>query len=259
LDSAVTFLRRSSYHTKPTIMTKIFLSLLAAAFLNTASFAQKTINDVNVEKRTIGSFHGIEVATGIELTLTNGNTEEVAVSAATPEFRDKIVTEVKDGILKLYYETKTGAINKQKENKHLKAYVSYKTLDKLNVNTGAEVKIVGVLTSSSLDLNANTGGIVNGEVAITTLKVSQNTGSRITISGKAESLEIDGDTGSKFNGEGLSTTNCSAKVSTGAGIYISVQKELNVKANTGGFVKYKGEGGIRDVKTNTGGHVSRIK
>jgi hypothetical protein len=33
---------------------------------------------------------------------------------------------------------------------------------------------------------------------------------------------------------------------------------MTVKANTGGYVKYKGEAGIRDIKTNTGGHVSRI-
>jgi Putative auto-transporter adhesin, head GIN domain len=239
-------------------MKKLLLSFLVITIGSTAAFAQKVINDVNVEKRTVGSFHGIEVSTGIELTLTEGNTEEVAVSASTTEFRDKIVTEVKNGILKIHYETKTGSVNKVKETKGLKAYVSYKTLDALDVNTGAEVKINGVLKSSSLNLNANTGGLVNGEVDIAAFKVSQNTGSKITLSGKVEKLEINGDTGSKFNGEGLSTSNCSAKVSTGAGIYITVQKELNVKANTGGFVKYKGEAGIRDIKTNTGGHVSRI-
>jgi hypothetical protein len=239
-------------------MKKLLVSFLVIAITGTATFAQKVINDVNVEKRTVGSFHGIEVSTGIELTLTEGSTEEVAVSASTIEFRDKIVTEVKNGILKIHYESKTGSVNKVKETKGLKAYVSYKTLDVLDVNTGAEVKINSVLKSSSLNLNANTGGLVNGEVDIAAFKVSQNTGSKITLSGKVEKLEINGDTGSKFNGEGLSTSNCSAKVSTGAGIYITVQKELNVKANTGGFVKYKGEAGIRDIKTNTGGHVSRI-
>ena len=239
-------------------MKKLLFSFLVIAISCNATFAQKTINDPNVEKRTVGSFHGIEVSTGIELTLTEGSTEEVAVSAATTEFRDKIITEVKDGILKIHYETKMGSVNKVKETKYLKAYVSYKVLDELNVNTGAEVKISGVLKSSSLVLNANTGGLVNGEVDITMFKVNQNTGSKITLSGKVEQLEIEGDTGSKFNGEGMNTSNCNAKVSTGAGVYISVQKELNVKANTGGFVKYKGAAGIRDIKTNTGGHVSRI-
>src|SRR5262245_12588909 len=131
-------------------MKKAFLSFLLLAGIATASFAQKTINDNNAEKRTVGSFHGIDVATGIELTLTKGSAEEVAVSASEIEFRNKIVTEVVDGILKIHYETKSGAINRRNESKNLKAYVSYKTLDHLNVATGADVKIDGVLESTSL-------------------------------------------------------------------------------------------------------------
>lgn len=239
-------------------MKKTFLSLLVIAGFITASFGQKTINDANAEKRTVGSFHGIDVATGIELTLSKGSTEEVAVSAAEIEFRNKIVTEVVNGILKIHYETKTGAINRKNESKNLRAYVSYKSLDHLTVTTGAEVKIEGVLEATTLDLKANTGGLVKGEINIGTLNVDQNTGSKITLSGKVDKLEADGDTGSKFMGEDLTTNTCSVEMSTGAGIYINVEKELNVRANTGGYVKYKGNAGIREVKTNTGGNVSKI-
>src|SRR5258707_1347692 len=126
----VTFLRRPSYHLKTTVfMKKALLSLLVIAFTCNAFLAQNTINDANAEKRSIGSFHGINVGTGIKLILTEGNTEEVAVSASKPEYRDKIVTRVENGILKLYYENKIKAINKKEERKELKAYVSYKTLD----------------------------------------------------------------------------------------------------------------------------------
>lgn len=239
-------------------MKKLLLSFLGLAIIGSAAIAQKTINDPNVEKRTVSSFHGIEVSTGIELLLSEGSTEEVAVSAATTGFRDKIVTEVKNGVLKIHYESKMGSINKIKETKSLKAYVSCKTLDLLNVNTGAEVKINGVLKSTYLDLNANTGGLVNGEVDINTLKVSQNTGSKITLSGKADKLEIDGDTGSKFKGEDMATTNCSVKVSTGAIVSVKAEKELQVKANTGGSVRYKGNAMIREIKTHTGGSVTKI-
>lgn len=239
-------------------MKKTFFSLLLLAVLVTPSFAQKTINDANAEKRIVGSFHGIQVGTGIELTLTKGTSEEVAVSASEKEFRDKIVTEVVNGVLKIHYETKTGAINRKNENKKLKAYVSYKSLDLLHATTGAEVDIEGVLEAARLEMKANTGGQVKGEVNIGTLNVDQNTGSKITITGKVDKLEAQGDTGSKFQGENLTANTCVVEMSTGAGIYISVEKELNVKANTGGYIKYKGNAGIREIKTNTGGTVSRI-
>jgi hypothetical protein len=51
---------------------------------------------------------------------------------------------------------------------------------------------------------------------------------------------------------------CNAKASTGAGISITAQKELSVKANTGGFVKYKGEASVKEIRTNTGGSVTKI-
>jgi hypothetical protein len=237
---------------------KKYLLLLSLVLAMLPVLAQQVINDPNAEKRAVSSFHGIDVSTGITLILTEGTAEEVAVSAASIEFRDKIVTKVENGILKIRYETKMGSINKRKESKELRAYVSYKTLDHLDVNTGAEVEIRGVLSSSSLTLKANTGGIVKGKISITKLKVSQDTGSKITLTGKAETLEVDGDTGSKFLGEELETTNCTASAGTGAGISITVNKELNAKANTGGYIKYKGTAGIREIKTNTGGSVSKI-
>lgn len=239
-------------------MKKVILSFLFLTGLIISIFGQDVINDANAAKRNVAGFHGIDVATGITLVLTESINEAVAVSASEPEFRDKIVTEVVNGILKIHYETKTGAINRQNQSKKLKAYVSYKTLDYLAITTGAEVQMKGVLKATTLELKSNTGGEMNAEVNVGTLKVDQNTGSKITLTGKVDKLEVDGDTGSKFQGEGLSTSFCDVKVSTGAGVYISVGKEMTVKANTGGYVKYKGEAGIREIKTNTGGYVSRI-
>ena len=238
-------------------MKKLSL-LLSFAIIVSAVSAQKVINDPNAEKRNVSGFHGIDVSTGIELVISQGGTEEVAVSASKTEFRDKIVTKVENGILKIYYENKLGSINTKKERKELKAYVSYKSLDRLDANTGARVDWDGTLKSSSLKMKVNTGAVVKGNIDVNDLDVDQNTGSIVTLSGDAGKLEVDGDTGSMFKGIDLKTDNCSATTSTGAGIYITVQKELNVKANTGGYVKYKGDAGIREVKTHTGGSVTKI-
>lgn len=233
-------------------------AVLIAVFASFVAFSQKTIHDANAEKREVGSFHGIHVATGIELILTKGNAQEVAVSAASTEFRDKIVTRVEGGILRIEYENKMKAPNTRKVNKNLKAYVSYTTLDILNAHTGAEVKIEGVLKATSLKMDVHTGAEVKGEVDIDDLSVDQGTGSDVQLTGEADKLTVEGDTGSMFHGIDLKTSNCNVTASTGAGIYITVNKELNVKANTGGYVKYKGDAGIREIKTNSGGHVKRM-
>ena len=66
------------------------LQLLALSLLFTAvAIAQKQVNDPNAESRSVKGFHAVKVATGIDLLLSQGNTEAVAVSASTNEHRDR--------------------------------------------------------------------------------------------------------------------------------------------------------------------------
>ena len=237
---------------------KKFSAVIIAIFALAVAQGQKPIHDANAEKRTVGNFRGIQVATGIELILTEGTTQEVAVSAASTEFRDKIETKVEGGILKIEYDNKLKAANTRKEKKNLKAYVSYTTLDVLNAHTGAVVKIEGTLKTSALKMEVHTGAVVKGKVDINDLSVDQGTGSEVTLTGEAEKLVVEGDTGSMFHGTDLLTSDCSVTASTGAGVTITVNRELNAKVNTGAYVKYRGDAGIKEIRTNSGGKVTKI-
>ena len=85
------------------IMKQIVLST-ALMLAGVLAFAQNTkiINDPNAQKRNVGEFHGVQVGGGIELFLSQGTEEAVAVSANDPEIRDRIVTEVRDGVLHIH-------------------------------------------------------------------------------------------------------------------------------------------------------------
>ncbi|HET7896757.1 MAG TPA: DUF2807 domain-containing protein, partial [Flavisolibacter sp.] len=82
-----------------------FLSVLLAA--SVLLWAQKVINDPNAEPRNVGSFSGVSVSGGIDIYVSYGN-EAVVVSASKTEFRDRIKTEVENGILKIWYDSKWG-------------------------------------------------------------------------------------------------------------------------------------------------------
>ncbi len=233
------------------------MSILLLAFSTGTLLAQKTVNEPNAEKRSVGEFHGVDVSNGIKLVLTEGSSEDVAVSASTSEYRDKIITKVENGILHIYYENKL-ALNAKNEKRELKAYVSYKKIDALNVNTGAEAVIDGDIKAPSLKMSVNTGATLKGSIHVDELKVDQNMGSIVTLTGEAGKIDVEGNTGSMFKGIELKTSGCNAKASTGAGVYIRVEKELSVKAHTGGYIKYKGDAVAHEIKTNTGGSVTKI-
>lgn len=237
-------------------MKKIFLSLLILMSLQ--SFSQDAVmNDANAEKRTLsGSFSAIKVSDGIDLYLSQGNEESIAVSASDPKYMDRFKTEVENGTLNIYYDKK-GMIWNGNEKKKLRAYVSFKTLEKLQASSGASVDAKNTFTLNKLQMSFSSGAQFTGQVDIADMDVAQNSGAEINITGKAEKLKVDLNSGAIFKGFDLAVDYCDAKASSGAGIRINVNKELNAKANSGGGIKYKGNGVIKDLNVSSGGMVKK--
>ncbi|MBN1821660.1 MAG: DUF2807 domain-containing protein, partial [Prolixibacteraceae bacterium] len=77
------------------------------------------------ESRKVNNFHAIHVSSGIDLYLTMGDEEKLTV-IADDDIIDDIVTEVKDGVLKIYMENRLFRWNFNRERK---AYVTVKQLE----------------------------------------------------------------------------------------------------------------------------------
>ena len=226
--------------------------LFSVAFLT----AQNTVvHDANAEVRKVSSFHAIVVSNGIDLVITQSNEEAVAVSASTPEIRSRIKTEVVNGELKIYFDNK--GWKNWKNNKELKAYVSFKNLDGLEANSGADVSTDGNINVSSMDMNLSSGAGFNGTVTASHLNIDQSSGSDMHIKGKVSDLKITTSSGSDFNGYDLISENCKADASSGSGIEITVNKELQAQASSGGGINYKGNGTITSVSNSSGGKVKK--
>lgn len=220
--------------------------------------AQKQIDDANAQVRQVSNFHGVKSSHGITVYLTQGNTEAVAVSANDLDYRNKIKTVVENGILKIYFDTDNWKIWRNFSNKKLRAYVSVKDIDKIDVSSGSDVRIEGSLKADLLKLDASSGASIKGKIEASSMEVDQSSGSTIIISGNISGkLTIDGSSGSTFMGYDLTVENCDAETSSGAGVQVTVNKELSVEASSGGYIYYKGNGLIRDVHTSSGGSVKR--
>lgn len=237
-------------------MKKIFLSLITLISLQL--YAQEVVvNDANAEKRNLtAGFNAINVSDGIELFLTQGNEESVAVSASDDKYIERLKTEVVDGTLKIYYDSKTMVWNSNEKRK-LKAYVSFKNIDNLKASSGSDVKAKSVLKLAALTMHFSSGAQFNGEVDITKLEVNGNSGAEVNVTGKAENLKTDLNSGAVFKGFDLAVNYCDAKATSGAEVRITVNKELAAKANSGGSIKYKGEGVVKDINVNSGGSVKK--
>ena len=238
-------------------MKKIILAISSIFILSAAIAQNKIVNDANAQVRAVGSFHAIKVATGIHLFLTQSNEEKVAVSADNTEHRDKIRTEVENGVLKIYYDNKHNWFSNDDRNKNLRAYVSCKTLDALKASSGAHVDVDGSIQSNTLDLDFSSGAWFKGSVNVIGLKVGESSGAHSVISGSANDIKASASSGSHLDASDLTTNQCSADASSGGHIDVNVSKALVAEASSGGHIYYRGDATIKTINTSSGGGVSK--
>ncbi len=233
------------------------ISLLAALVsIAMLSFAQsKVINDKNAQTRNVKGFHGIKVSGGIDLYLSQGP-EAVAISANDLDVRDHIKTEVENGILKIYLESRDGW-HWSWHGLKMRAYVSATTLDKLGASGGSDIYIQGAIKSDKLDVDLSGGSDMKGKLNATDLFIDQSGGSDVDISGTVTNLEIESSGGSDFAGYDLVADNCKISASGGSDAHLTVNKELSAHASGGSDINYKGNGVIKDMKSSGSSSVSK--
>ena len=217
-------------------MKKIFVLLIATVFNFAISFAQQEVKESNSQKRDITTFHSIDVSSGIEVIITKGDKEELAVSVNDLSYLNQVKTVVSNGVLKILREGEWKFWNTWK-NWSVRVYVSYKDLDKIVVSSGAKLK--------------------GTDMSLSSLTARASSGAQIQLTGQADYLDVDVSSGSSFRGYDFAVTKCKAEASSGAGIQINVKKELSAEASSGGNIKYKGNGSIRDINVSSGGSVKR--
>ena len=236
-------------------MKKTFFSLILT-LIGATAFSQKTINDPNAEKRNVNGYHAIHVSGGIDLYLSQGG-ESVAVSASETKYRNRIKTEVKDGVLRIWYEHNAG-ITMGWGNRKLKAYVSFANLDKLNGSGGSDIKVDGTIKVNTLSIHISGGSDFDGKVEADDLKVEASGGSDFDISGNVKTLAIDVSGGSDFKGYALATDICTLEASGGSDVRVTVNKELDARASGGSDVYYKGNGSTRNVKSSGSSTIKKV-
>lgn len=231
---------------------------LALLLLSTMYFSfgqDKTIRDENAQKRTISGFHSIHVEDGVDLYLTQDETEAVAVSAAKTEYRDKIQTIVKDGVLYISYDE--SPINFNWRSRQLRAYVSARTLKALRASGGSDVYIPSGFNTTDLTMHISGGSDLDGTINADNLEIKATGGSDAKLSGKAVNLKINASGGSDFNGYGMIAENVYVSASGGSDARVTATRELGAEASGGSDIDYKGNAVLKYKSSSGGSSVSK--
>jgi len=213
------------------------------------------ITDPNAQQRDVSSFNEISVSGSIDLFLSPDEKETVVVSANDNRYRDRIVTRVVNNRLEIYFDNKGNF--RWPDNMKLKAYVSFKTLQKIKASGSSDVFVNGVIKSESLELSLSGSSDFQGAMHVESLVLHQSGSSDSRISGKAERIKIDVSGASDVKGYDMEVNYCEVEASGASDIQITVNKEMNARASGASDIYYKGNGVIREVKSSGSSSVKK--
>jgi len=228
-----------------TIITLTSLNLVAA-----------NGNSDKTETRQVSNFNGIKVSTGIDLYITMGTTEEVKI-VADDEIIDDLITEVKDGTLRIYMKQSNNWFNWNSGNQTRKAYVTVKELESIDASSGSDVSSENTLTGEDLKVNASSGSDVAIDIYYKNVWVDTSSGSDAKLSGKVKTLNAEASSGSDIVAKNLESKICKVSVSSGSDATVNVADELYANASSGGDVGYYGNPQVKDINESSGGDVSQ--
>jgi hypothetical protein len=232
---------------------KKLVALLPGLLLCAGIYAQH-ISDPNVEVREAKDFHAISVSSAFDVYLTQGDEEKVAVSASETKHLEHIKVEVNNGVLEIGWENKG---KWHSGNKKLKAYISFKKIDKLTASGACNLSVIGTLNADDLKINLSGASDLDGKIIAQNLSVDMSGSSDMKASGIAAKLKLSLSGACSFKGYDLATNYCDVNASGASDIKITVNKELSADLSGASDVGYKGTGLIRSIKTSGASNVSK--
>jgi hypothetical protein len=207
------------------------ITLLVAA-LNTASDDWK-------KDRSVSGFTGLNVSNGIVVYLTQGNAEKLTLEAKGVD-EDQVISDVRNGTLKLYIERKGFGGWTWGRNTSIKAYLTFRQLKSIGAGGGASVFGKGQLSFNDLSLDASGGANLKLDFNAHDLNASASGGADALLQGSARMFNANGSGGANLDARKLLVESCNANSSGGSDVHVNARNELKMKASGGLDIYYYG-------------------
>lgn len=228
---------------------------LAAGLAASASISCQTVfHDPAAQRRNVGPFTAVAVSGAVELQLTQGNEDAVAVSASNKDMLDRVHTEVKDNVLKISVEYNGWW---KGNNGHVRAYVSARNLNLIRAAGASAVNINGEWKGTSLAIDMSGASDLKGMVTVSSLDVQLSGASDATLKGSAANLKVDASGASHLKGYDFTADNCLIDASGASDVNVTANKVINAHASGASDVYYRGAGQEGSVHSSGASTVAR--
>lgn len=205
---------------------------------------------ITTQDRKVSNIKGIDVSGGFIVELTQGSNEGVRLEA-DENLIDNIKTEVRNGVLHIYNDKSISTI------KSMKAYVTLKNLESIDISGG--VKVIGNSTfkSSALKVEMSGGSNVKLTIDAKQLRANLSGASKIELLGKADEMRMEMSGASKVDASVLEAREVEVHASGASSAKVYAKENLEINASGASAVHYKGSPSITS-NVSAAARVSRL-
>lgn len=233
------------------VATVLSLMLLSCNFdMNLNSGVRGNGNVITTDRNISASFTSIKATEGLDVYLTQSNTESISVEA-DENLHDLILTEVEDGVLRIHTKENIGRASSKRVN------VSFKDISSITSTSGSDVYSTNTITAERLDLKSTSGSDMTLDVNTSILNCKSTSGSDLRLSGKTIKLYAEATSGSDIKAADLSAESSEVKATSGADITVNTSKALTARATSGGDIRYYGNPETVDKSDSSSGSIKQ--
>jgi hypothetical protein len=240
-----------TFYEKIPMMFKKQTLFAALAFITIASACAQTpkklVFDGAAEDRNLSGFTSINVNSAFDVYISQGGSDAVGVSASDASATKNIKTYVSGGVLYISFDNKGWSSWK---NNKLKAYITVKNLEKLNVSGACNVSFVDAITSNRLLISTSGASDIKGAIKVNSLKVGASGASNISLSGTATETDFNISGACSIKSLELITDNCAVVASGASSIKLTINQYLKANISGASDIRYKGTVGRFETKTS---------
>lgn len=224
---------------------KKFIITAVALCLTISNYAQQTINS-----RQLEAFNKIELTGKLMVQLIQADSTAIDISLTKTEL-SKIDWGVRNGTLSVRLKPGSSADGMAE----VKIY--YKSLNELKLS-GSNVAIKDAVNSLVLDIEMVAGATLGAQVNTKDVLLKASGNSSATLSGTTKYLTISAGSKSKVDCRQLETTDAKVDANSAAEVYVSATERLQLLADTGSSIYYRGEPEIFRSATKLLGTINNI-
>ena len=229
-------------------LTKV---LLAALLLTSCSFAFAKANaPADVVDRHLSGFNSVNVAGSFDVYITQGISESVKVEAPS-DMMDHIITEVNNGVLKIYNNRHYNWNWSPFGHKKMVIYVTAKDLNSINLSGSGDVFFKEGISANALKLRVSGSGDMVGKVSAKMLESNISGSGDMKLSGNAENSTVSLVGSGDFAGRGLVTVNTNVRVTGSGDAVVNASEKIDAAIHGSGDITYTG--GAKNVNKSKSG------